>query len=280
METPPLIQYAGLDAFLQASDYPSGHHRCTMNGMHYDLLIKRRAGTHTIFMFHGANKRERPLPYFIGLGVTGSLDADIIYVSDPSLQQSDTLRIGWYAGGGHPPVQQTLVPMIRAILDCTGRPALFFGASGGGFAALYYSWFVPESWCLPINPQSILHNYSARIYQAFLLACHDGRDKGQEIVSQATFDLRKLYQGGYKNRILYLQNASDHHVGQHMLPFLNGLPTFENIRVLMGNWGVGHHVAPKELIVRLLEQALVGSLANEGEPAIDVLRRLDSEPAA
>src|SRR6185312_3746617 len=112
----------------------------------------------------------------------------------------------------------------RHVVSSLDKPQrlVFFGASGGGFAALYYSYFFPGSLALPMNPQTILANYSPRPVTEYTATAWGAEDiKDAPILS----DLRELYAEGLPNTVGFIQNVQDtHHRDRHAAPWVRGLP--------------------------------------------------------
>src|SRR5690625_1142090 len=125
-------------------------------GIPIDVLVSPGTSETTIFFFHGAIERHFTLPVLSGLGISGGLDANRVFISDPSLTLDDELLLAWYAGNYRQPnLQKSFVRIFKKILtSLQSRRTVFFGGSGGGFASLYFAGHFQNSLALVFNPQT------------------------------------------------------------------------------------------------------------------------------
>src|SRR5699024_565358 len=75
----------------------------------------------------------------------------------------------WYAGNQQQPdLQTSLIKIISKLADDLRTERLvFFGGSGGGFAAMFFSYHFPGSLALVFNPQTKIANYSKIATRAY-----------------------------------------------------------------------------------------------------------------
>ncbi|MFJ2351661.1 hypothetical protein [Glutamicibacter sp. NPDC087673] len=218
-----------------------------------DILMVDRQSTNTTVIFHAAkSKAWTSYPVFSGLGMMEGIDSNIIAISDPSLDLG--LELAWFAGNRSQLLQSQLPGVIRHMLKSlrSSERTVFFGASGGGFAALFYSYLFPGSLALVANPQTDIGNYTKGPVDDYLQRawCSDSI-KDVKIVS----DLTGLYADGFPNSVAYLQNIGDgHHRDKHLAPWIRGhkRPS-RNLFLLMGDWGRGHIAPPVELFRSVLQ---------------------------
>ncbi len=233
------------------------------HGSPLDLLVKPVPGADTVVVcFHAALRAGATRPVFTGLGLTGGLPAHQVFVSDPSLELDDSLLLAWFAGSTGRPLQTDLRVVLDHVLRELGaRHVVFFGPSGGGFAALHYSWWFPGSLAVAVNPQVVLGRYEPRRHLVTFGRVCFGASTPQELdvalAERFTSDLREPYAGGFTNTVAYLQNRGDeHHVTQHMQPFLRGLPPSPDVHLYLGEWGSGHVAPPRGVLTDLLDRAV------------------------
>ena len=227
-----------------------------------DLLVEDRAAKTTIVMFHAAvNPNDTTLPVFLGRHIVEGVDANIVHVSDPSLDRGAS--IGWFTGDESRPFQQDLTRCLRHIFTSfhpntseseLGRRAIFFGASAGGFAALFYSHRFPGSLAVVANPQTHIGRYHEPQVKAYRKKCWDNRKLSETSI---TFDLVSEYDKGFKNYVAYLQNKDDElHYTHHFLPWSQAVADHpRQWKLLLGDWGEGHAPAPPTLLMGILGYA-------------------------
>ncbi len=213
-----------------------------------DLLYMPNGSKTTVVSFHAAARPQSPLPIFAGGNVAADHGVNRIHISDPGLYCSDNVRIAWFAGALGLPLQTFLPSVLAHLIEhAGGERTVFWGPSAGGFAALYYSKFFPNSLAIPVNPQTILANFgyqNQRIYTHAAFGAQTPDEHDSVLRENICSDLRIHYGGNLPNYVLYVQNLLDTHVELHMEPFLESLGQTTRIRTHLGaEWGVGH-VAP------------------------------------
>lgn len=222
-----------------------------------DLLYIPTGGKTTVVTFHAAARPQSPLPIFAGGNVTADHGVNRIHVSDPGLYCADNVRIAWFAGALDLPMQHFLPDVLGKLIADTGsKRTVFWGPSAGGFAALYYSRFFPDSVAIPVNPQTILANFGYQNQRIYTQAAFGAETPGEhELVlrDRICSDLRIHYAGETPNYILYVQNLLDTHVDKHMTPFLESLRPSGRTRTYLGDeWGTGHIAPPVEELRRIV----------------------------
>ena len=135
---------------------------------------------------------------------------------------------------------------------------MFFGASGGGFASLYYSRLFPESLAVAVNPQTVLRNFAPYTLRQFTERAFPGFTQAEVLDKAVCSDLRLPYARSFPNYVVYLQNESDDHVEKHLEPFLQSVEEPDRLAVILGNWGEGHVAPPNEYLRKFLSN-LTGS---------------------
>lgn len=199
---------------------------CEIAGRDLHINLRRAAAANTLVVgFHGSVDRvNRPVPAFISFIPEAGNYAHQLLISDPSLPLHPELSMAWYAGDAGFPAQSALRTALRSAAEALGvSRVIYFGTSGGGFAALYYSWHDPGSLALVGNPQTSVGAYYSRHIQKYLQACWPGRGALSDLDGIVT-DVRALYAQDVPNYVIYLQNSTDEfHLFGHMAPFLAGI---------------------------------------------------------
>lgn len=215
--------------------------------------IDRKART-TIVCFHAAS-RSSAYPLFSALRLTQDLNANILCVSDPVLSLGTNL--GWYAGSSTQPLQEDLPRVLRHFLAERQKNdrLVFFGASGGGFASLFYSHSFPGSISIAVNPQMNIAEYQESSVNAYLDSAWEAEDLQSLPV---TSNLAPIYQNGFPNTLYILQNVADaHHRDRHLAPWMRVVPAeSSHVNLLMDDWGPGHTPPPTQLIQKVLRAVI------------------------
>lgn len=251
--------FSSLDAFL-AGEVQLGLITIEEGGLNIDVLYEPAGSDTTIVIFHAALSRQNvALPIFTGRQITQDGPVNRIYVSDPGLYADPELTLSWYAGTSTLPLQTVLPPIIeRLAKEAGGSRLMFFGASGGGFASLYYSRLFPESLAVAVNPQTVLRNFPSYTLRQFTERAFPGSTQAEVLDHAVCSDLRVPYAQSFPNYVVYIQNESDDHVEKHFEPFLEAVRESDRLAVVLGNWGEGHVAPPNEYLREFLSD-LTGS---------------------
>lgn len=264
------VQYhKSLSDFKVSFNYSSSSHSIALSrtSLDIELHLKKIKQRTLIVFFGGAKIRDqwgKPGPFFMGRKIAKSIEANSLFISDPSFAYKKNVRLGWYLGTKHDLGANSLVDLINYIRDSTeARRIIFVGGSGGGFASLLYNTYFPESLSFVWNPQTILKNYIPGVVNEYLKECFESNV--DSFPSELTSDLAKFYNSiKYKNKVIYWQNISDHHVEQHLAPFLKENGLYLEKRLFSGwlnSWlylhltdsSDRHEPPPKLSIVRILQ---------------------------
>jgi len=154
----------------------NGIHSFSYKGLFYDFIIENNNSDTTIFFFHANISREgKELPFFMGNRVMSGKKVNRVFISDPSLLMSETLSLAWYSGVfDNVKVQDVLLKSIHKIIfTLESKKNIFFGPSNGGFAALYFSWFFPNSLAFVMNPQTRISDFTFNAVQQYAKSCLD-----------------------------------------------------------------------------------------------------------
>lgn len=259
----PVRQFDGIDSFIGAR-VPEGVATISYNGGLLDLLVRRHPGaTTTLVAFHAAVKQEATRPIFSGLGVTGGLSANVIFVSDPTLEMRDDVTLAWFAGNWRQRLQVDLTTLFRGIFNTLATPhRIFFGGSGGGFASLYYSSRFAGSLAVACNPQTSMSKFSPITVTRYVDAAFGIEGNLSAAIARldtggVVHDLCDHYRTPHGNTVAYLQNLPDaRHVTRHLIPFYDSVSSETAVGYLLGNWGPGHYPPPKETVMSVLAAAV------------------------
>ncbi len=254
-----VTNYKGVDAFLRASAIPQGYQIIVENGLPIDVNVQFRGFDTTVVFFQGAIDPKWTLPAFAGMGVSSEIAVNRIFISDPSLVLTDRLNLGWFVGNSRMNIQKNLLEIISHISETWGNQRLvFYGASGGGFASLFFSAHFPGSLAIVSNPQTNVAKYELAAVERFAEVCYGvrGEDPMSKLPEDVTTDLLTLYREPRGNVVAYMQNSTDTaHVEDHMKPLLAQSHPNNEMYLLLGHWGDGHVAPPKPIHVDALTVA-------------------------
>lgn len=253
--------YESLTKFQEAQWHPAGVLTVMNRSQPIDIRNEPRGYDTTTVFFHAALTGEKyRFPVFTGAGISEELPTNRVFVSDPSLYLNEKLTLAWYAGNHR---QDRLQWVIRGILKAlipAGQRVVTFGASGGGFAALYYSAHLPGSTAVPINPQTNLGKYTQTAVDRYgrLAWGLTGTKLAHSI--PATTNLVQLYGKPRQNHVIYVQNRNDKsHTLNHLKPFMAALPEGHAVHPFLVDGEAGHKRPPREVTQSALAAAISGA---------------------
>lgn len=264
----PTYDHRSIDDFFKSKINP-GIHSVSFAHHFLDLLVVDKQAKTTIVIFHAATSREVSIPVFAGRSVTKDVSANLIFLSDPILQMGANL--GWFAGTADIPLQNLLPSILEHVLDSLSehRNLAFFGPSGGGFAALFYSRFFPSSLSIPMNPQLNIATYDTAAVNAYLDAGWSGKTLRD---SNLVYDLLPLLTES-PNWTIYIHNLGDtSHSKRYLEPLITGTRARNKVGILLGEWGNGHKPAPVKIISDVFNETV---RANGNWP--ELLNRLQTD---
>lgn len=257
-----------------------------------DILSKNmeclRPGGTILVGFNGAvsNRSGKKAPFFSGARISDNIKVPLVSISDPSLALDKNLPLAWYAGNEWlPDLQSELSLALNEVHNAINADMLFFGGSGGGFAALAVA--AKVDFCAKVlvwNPQTSILDYNFGFVRQYVNACFPtsvgryvaGCDAGQTLSLYKKifdeFNITHSLQGAFQYSnvdVFYLQNKSDWHFGKHAIPFLKSHDIVKGdegwvsnsrfgIRFIEGGWGNGHAPLPKDILERALLEVIEG----------------------
>lgn len=221
-----------------------------------DALVDFVGSDITFVSFHAALSKETfTTPYFTG-ATLAARKANRILVSDPNL--SSEVLLAWFAGS-RAVGQQQLDEFVATLIErAGGRHTVFFGGSGGGFAALRTATNHPGSVAVVANPQTDILRFHPRWWTRYATHCWGSADDQQAasdvIRANVAHDMVALYGERHPDvDVLYMQNLQDEfHIEHHLRPFLEATGG-ARVELIQGDWGPGHARPPRERIVEVLD---------------------------
>lgn len=268
-----------IKSLLSHAESNEGEFSLSINDNVLDFKFFPNESKNLLVIFQAAITRTKNtvLPTFSGMGAVGLVNANILMLTDPSLKLSDELRIAWYTGSQKFRVQPVLTEVLNSFSKRFGQNrTILFGASCGGFGALYYSQKIPNAYTVVANPQTNISRYHENLVKRYLSDCFPEIPKKLEIedrikMTEVDSEVCSTFVQS-NNKLIYLQNSSDeHHVINHYEPFLksNNLNHVQNNKVINRlssriltvngkHWGKGHIAPPTNFMYGLLSMLANG----------------------
>lgn len=244
-------------------------------GIELEALFVNKNSDTLLVQFHGSlDPRQTVLPRFERLARLKNLEHSVLFFSDPTHRLSEhELWLAWYTGWAELDLPPMLAQWAVKAAENTGAKTIVFtGGSGGGFAALQTSPYVPGSYAFTMNPQTAIGNYYAngtdmgvqrryaRIVRPEMLAVEPAKITPETNWSAPMGDRASVlekYKRPQNNRVLYVQNTKDtDHWDNHYLPFkevIEGGPNEGNVRFAHYDGPAGHISTPIEIVEEFLD---------------------------
>ncbi|TDU22330.1 hypothetical protein EDF61_11016 [Arthrobacter sp. JUb115] len=279
-----LTRYGSISQFLESEDVPAGILSIEAGGKPLDVLNSPKDSKSMIVFFHGAIDNKYQLPVLSGQGISSTINASRVFISDPALYISENLFLSWYAGSSYTPkLQNDLTAIIKKLAVTNGADRIiFFGGSGGGFASLYYASQFENGIAVCFNPQTNIAKYNSRAIHDFTHYAYGIPNTEYNplalLPSNVVTDLCELYRAEVQNPVLYIQNLNDRtHITRHLQPFFGAIHPRNELFLLAEKWGEGHTPPPKEVMSAVLAQLAdksndVGSVAAQGFQKVGIIK--------
>lgn len=251
-------EFDGVEAFAASEGVPE-QLTIWQSGYPIDLMVEDNDSETTLVSFHAAlgGSSLRP-PIFTGRAISQHSGLNRIFVSDPGLLASPDLGLAWYLGTSGFNLTKLLSQVIAALQErLDAQHLVFFGMSGGGFAALNFAHEFPGSLAVPVNPQTRILDYAEVHWDAMARACFGAattEESRQVLETHPRADQRRVYGAGFSNHVIYVQNQTDGHVINQMVPWFEATDWSPRATALMRDWGKGHIAPPAPELRDLLGQ--------------------------
>lgn len=272
-QTPPQGRYQSFLDFAYRGHDARGRIEILERDLPVHLFNEDLGRPTTLVTFNGAvTPAVKELPAWIGWGTTRSLDANRIFTSDPSLALAQDLLLGWYAGSRvHPFLQTQLVEALKQLIG--DRTPVFYGQSGGGFAALAAAVHFPGSIVIAINPQTSIEGY----YEAHVEKYRDRAWGRAPWPAHVVDTVLPLYAEPQDVSVLYIQNSRDpFHIEHHLTPFRDTVHASNRVHYVKTALGDGH-VGPNKASHEALFKAVVAAADSHASFA-DLAAAVDALP--
>lgn len=256
--------YASQDEYLSA-ELRSGVHSIQFGTQIIDLYVEDRGADVTIVTFNAAVPRTaNTVPMLMGHGLADNTGINLIAVSDPTMAMGDVdLTVSWYLGnreiGVLPPI---LAPLIQYALDSLDtKRTILFGASGGGYAAVLYGQYFPDSIVLGVNPRLDLNGLPKAATEKYLEVAHQTLDP--ESIAQGEKFLPGKLSGLYKDSLPFdlciYQNFGDRRfLNYQLVPLIKDLGDDPRLFTMVEWVRPGHVAIPGARLRHIVSRLSVG----------------------
>ena len=195
------------------------------------LHVKSEASKKIIFFLPGAYNRTKGITQYQRHSWAEDYfhKFDCVFVDDPTINESNSLSIGWFQGNDGCNAFDALRKLVHFLIKQSKideSDVVFFGSSAGGFTCLRLSNYFTKSTVIAINPQIYLDNYHKKFFYDMMSYSHSSVD----IHNLSLDTIKKIsfipdFSPGC-GPIYIIQNKFDdhhmlHHVGVLMKSFQN-----------------------------------------------------------
>lgn len=275
-EKEPVQEFESIAQLTASASLADGRLAVAHSPYPVDFHFRDSASNTIVVSFHGAALKTVSLPWHAGRSVMSTVPSKWLAISDPSLLIDEDLKLAWFAGSKHQPRLQSFVAeAISEIMRKVGAEhAIFFGSSGGGFAALEMSRRFPGSLAIPMNPQTSIGKYFEPSVNRYLEKAWSVGSLGDSLLEFCCHDLVRAYDLNHQNTIAYVQNTRDaFHIKNHQRPFFDRISDSSKLWVRTDSWGdpkkTGHVIPPKDEVSNML--ALFAESNGEWDRAMQTL---------
>lgn len=232
-------------------------------------FVKKNDANKLFVLFNGAVRptaQKKYYPYFSRISWENKFNGHCLYLYDASLDMKNGYVLGWYRGSTEKKLHDSYVSIIeKAIkdLEIDYADVVFYGSSGGGFAALKFAEDIKGVTAVAINPQTDILNYEVtEAVQNFKEIFDVQLNRKSTVVDASCFKPSG-------SRILLVQNIQDHHhYEEHFKPFWRKLSfTTEGWDIKFHNYALiydhesGHGGEPPEIFEKI--QRIINSNFND-----------------
>lgn len=228
------------------------------------LLVNKESQT-LVVLFHGATDRNRTvLPRFEWLSTVSALPISSLYISDPTLHSDPSLQLAWYTGWKNLNLHEFIARRLTVIAEQLGVSSVILaGSSGGGFACLQVSSYMPDSIAVAFNPQTNIaaykvggvgmgpQKYYARTVMPELVPLGVDKLEGNPswiLPLEDRLSATARYRLKRQNRVVIVQNQNEFHFTDHLLPFASAaIDGGNSIEQILYEGPKAHVVPPRDL---------------------------------
>lgn len=239
--------------YFTENEIADGLHTIQVGSQLLDILIRDRKSPVTVVTFQHRVSTRSTYPTLVGEGFTGKAGVNLIAVADPSIALDSKVRLGWYLGNrAIGKLRSILLPLIDTAVAALGTQRLiFFGNSGGGYAALDYAAANAGSIAVTVNPRLGFNAGNDEDFGVYMSGCHPrlGRTAYARVTREYAIDLKDSIPRGAGFYAAMYHNIGDQEYYQaHHQPFVEARKDDLQIAERFENDGDGHVPIPKNTL--------------------------------
>jgi len=233
----------------------------------YHIFFKKKNSKKLLIFFNGAIDRSKGSPpVFQRKSWIDAFDVNILILDDPTINNENDIKLGWYIGNVQENVQYHIIQIIKAFLKSLNidqSDTYCFGSSAGGFMAMITATHLRKVTAIVNNPQTDVFKYHAGIVESFTKENFGHSDLQNYTSRFSVLDLiQKLH---YIPKVFYWQNIYDEfHYLHHYLNFqkvLNDIVKSKTLQVnieckVYSDPKAKHNPLSKELTIQYINEIL------------------------
>lgn len=193
------------------------------NGPHLQVYSRIQESETLRIVFHGAVRPDvDEYPRFDRVSTMLRTEDSFLSFADPTLTIDNSIRLAWYCGTEKWSPDELIIELIKKAMEKSGaKKLIFIGGSGGGFAAMKYSYQFSDSLCFVFSPQTSAPKYVGGAFPALLEKGYSGINNEEALKKfPRRFENISIYSSGSKNKLYYMQNLTDNlHIINQYIPF-------------------------------------------------------------
>ena len=226
--------------------------------------VESGEGDTVLVNFHGATDRiKNTMPRFERIRTMRSLNmGSSLFFSDPGMDLDMGMILSWFAGTDQLNLHEQIAKFVTNFSSYRSQPNIvLIGNSGGAFAALQVSSYIPGSTVIAFNPQTEIDRYSPRMAELAhmnLFGSKTVRDRGS--LQQRMNVIKRFDNIDFDRNVLLVQNTGDaHHLEHHFEPLVKAFHASshgERLRTHTPFIGPGHRVPPPDEYLRLVSEGI------------------------
>ena len=245
--------------FMQDKDIDlcDDHFHLIKDGWIFDILLTRHQEKKLFVLFGGARTlTQKNLYSFSRWSYFPFMAGNVLSIVDPMFYKFPNLELGWYYGTQDINIYSYMYKLIYIIKrKYNFNNLIFYGSSGGGYAALQCATYFKNSLAIAINPQIYINKfgYSKEFYKITNIDL-DKKDKYERnlLVDRILKSNSKFF---------IIQNETDKdHCSNHLFPFMKkfnialkyGLQAKNNIYIWIYHAFGGHNAQENKEILQFI----------------------------